>query len=195
MAASARSSPLAAAQVGPRAPRSLLMGYHRRECELSVNSYLVCRLVAHVQVCICSFRKCRRYQQCTHDHDNSHIDRGSSRSGGCPSHLTATFIHEMLATEDLQRHLLNELQPAYFRRFHKMLQAIQQDLLPLGVTMPQTDRNVAGGYFIWLTLPNGLSAEALAKRTLSEESLVIAPGPLFKVQGEDSSRGMRFESD
>jgi DNA-binding transcriptional MocR family regulator len=101
----------------------------------------------------------------------------------------------MLATEGLQRHLLNELRPAYFRRFHKMLQAIQQDLLPLDVTMPQTDRNVAGGYFIWLTLPNGLSAEALAKRTLSEESLVIAPGPLFKVQGEDSSRGMRFESD
>jgi DNA-binding transcriptional MocR family regulator len=101
----------------------------------------------------------------------------------------------MLATESLQRHLLTELQPAYFRRFHKMLQAIQQDLLPLGVTMPQTDRNVAGGYFIWLTLPNGLSAETLAKRTLSEENLVIAPGPLFRVQGEDSSKGMRFEND
>jgi DNA-binding transcriptional MocR family regulator len=100
----------------------------------------------------------------------------------------------MLATSSLQQHVFNVLQPAYFRRFHKMLQAIQQDLLPLGVTMPQTDRNVAGGYFIWLTLPHGLSTEALAKRTLSEESLVIAPGPLFKVQGEDSG-GMRFESD
>jgi len=30
---------------------------------------------------------------------------------------------------------------------------------------------------------------------LSEESLVIAPGPLLKVQGEYSGRGMRFESD
>ena len=76
-----------------------------------------------------------------------------------------------------------------------MLQAIQQDLLPLGVTMPQTDPDVAGGYFIWLTLPYGLSAEALARRTLSEENLVIAPGPLFKVQGDTESNGMSFESD
>jgi DNA-binding transcriptional MocR family regulator len=101
----------------------------------------------------------------------------------------------MLATSSLQQHVFNVLQPAYFRRFHKMLQAIQEDLLPLGVTMPQADRNVAGGYFIWLTLPHGLSAEALAERTLSEESLVIAPGPLFKVQGEDLGREMKFESD
>jgi DNA-binding transcriptional MocR family regulator len=76
-----------------------------------------------------------------------------------------------------------------------MLQAIQHDLVPLGVTMPQTDCEVAGGYFIWLTLPHGLSAEALAKRTLSEESLVIAPGPLFKVHGDNAGKTMSFESD
>lgn len=76
-----------------------------------------------------------------------------------------------------------------------MLQAIKQDLLPLGATMPQTDLEVAGGYFIWLTLPYGLSAEMLAERTLSEESLVIAPGPLFKVQGDNAGKRMRFESD
>jgi DNA-binding transcriptional MocR family regulator len=101
----------------------------------------------------------------------------------------------MLATSNLKQHVFNVLQPAYHRRFHKMLQVIQQELLPLGVTMPQTDRNVAGGYFIWLTLPPGLSAEALAKRTLSEESLVIAPGPLFKVQDDNAGKGMSFESD
>ena len=76
-----------------------------------------------------------------------------------------------------------------------MLEAIQEELLPLGVTMPQTDHNVAGGYFIWLTLPHGLSAEALAKRTQIEENLVIAPGTLFKVQGDDVNKGMGFESD
>jgi DNA-binding transcriptional MocR family regulator len=101
----------------------------------------------------------------------------------------------MLATSNLKQHVFNVLQPAYYRRFHKMLQVIQQELLPLGVTMPQTDGNVAGGYFIWLTLPHGLSAEALAKRTLSEESLVIAPGSLFKVQGDNAGKGMSFESD
>lgn len=101
----------------------------------------------------------------------------------------------MLATSNLQQHVFNVLQPAYFRRFHKMLEVIQEELLPLGVTMPQTDRNVAGGYFIWLTLPHGLSAEALAKRTQIEENLVIAPGPLFKIQGDDANKGMGFESD
>jgi DNA-binding transcriptional MocR family regulator len=126
---------------------------------------------------------------------NLHVDRGSSRSGGCPSQLTATFIYDMLATSNLQQHVFNVLQPAYFRRFHKMLKAIQEDLLPLGVTMPRTDHEVAGGYFIWLTLPHGLSAEALAKRSLGEESLVIAPGPMFKVQGDNVGKGMNFESD
>ena len=76
-----------------------------------------------------------------------------------------------------------------------MLQAIQHDLLPLGVTMPEIDRNVAGGYFIWITLPHGLSAEALAERALREESLTIAPGPLFQAQGDTSSEGMTFKSD
>ena len=102
----------------------------------------------------------------------------------------------MLETSKLQKHVFSVLQPAYSRRFHKMLQAIKQDLRPLGVVMPpQTDRNVAGGYFIWLTLPHHLSAEALAKRALSEENLVIAPGPLFKVQGDTNNSGMDFESD
>lgn len=76
-----------------------------------------------------------------------------------------------------------------------MVQAIQQDLVPLGVTMPQTNGNVAGGYFVWLTLPHGLHAEALAQRTLSDESLVIAPGPLFRVQGDRAGKEMSFESN
>jgi DNA-binding transcriptional MocR family regulator len=101
----------------------------------------------------------------------------------------------MLSASHLQQHVFNVLQPAYFRRFHKMSRAIEHDLLPLGVTMPQTDCEVAGGYFIWLTLPHGLSAEALANRTLSEENLVIAPGPLFKVHGDKASKSMSFESD
>lgn len=60
--------------------------------------------------------------------------------------------------------------------------------------MPQADRNVAGGYFLWLTLPNNLSAQDIAKRALHEEGLVIGPGPLFEVQGDESSKGS-FDSD
>lgn len=56
--------------------------------------------------------------------------------------------------------------------------------------MPQPDRSVVGGYFIWLGLPSTLSAEELTQRCQDEESLVIAPGRIFEVPGDGS---LRFE--
>lgn len=56
--------------------------------------------------------------------------------------------------------------------------------------MPQPDRQVVGGYFIWLGLPSTLNAEELTQRCQDEESLVIAPGRIFEVPGDES---LRFE--
>lgn len=47
-----------------------------------------------------------------------------------------------------------------------------------------------GGYFAWLALPGGLSGEALAKRCLAEEQVVIAAGTIFEVPGDDE---VKFE--
>ena len=65
-----------------------------------------------------------------------------------------------------------------------MIAAVQQYLLPLGVTLPQTDREVVGGYFIWISLPSQVNADQLAIRCLKEENLVIAQGSLFGVYGD-----------
>lgn len=115
---------------------------------------------------------------------------GSSRSGGAPSHMTATIIDQMLRTSSLQAHVENVLKPAYQRRFHLMLEAIQKYLVPLGVTVGEGTMNnefgVFGGYFIWIELPPSIDAELVARLARTEESLIIAAGKLFEVRGDES---------
>lgn len=117
---------------------------------------------------------------------------GSSRSGGAPSHLTASFISDMLATGTLQNHIRHTLQPAYHERYHLMMKAIREHLVPLGVTTPQADNDVAGGYFIWLTLPSPVDATSVW-RNAQEEQLVTIPGPKFKVDGDEDNEATRFD--
>jgi hypothetical protein len=56
-----------------------------------------------------------------------------------------------------------------------MIAAINKFLVPLGVGVPQTDRDVVGGYFIWLTLPNGLKGAVVAQRAKEDENVVVSP--------------------
>lgn len=117
---------------------------------------------------------------------------GSSRSGGCPSHLVASFISQMLESNVLQDHIEHKLKPAYARRYQHLMTAIENSLLPLGVTMPQPDKEVAGGYFVWLELPTPLVAEEIARLALHEEGLIISEGPKYQVQG-DQEASSRFD--
>ena len=68
-----------------------------------------------------------------------------------------------------------------------MISAIEEHLLPLGVTLPQRHRDVVGGYFIWLSLPAPLQAEEVAVYARREENLIIAPGPIFAVNGDEEA--------
>ena len=120
---------------------------------------------------------------------------GSSRSGGAPSGLVASFISDMLATGTLQRHIFDELQPAYAERYHRIMGAIKQHLLPLGLTMPQADNEVAGGYFIWLTLPQPLDATTIWRRAEEEENVTIISGEKFKVDGDEQNEATKFTRD
>ncbi|KAI9739280.1 MAG: hypothetical protein M1834_007493 [Cirrosporium novae-zelandiae] len=118
---------------------------------------------------------------------------GSSRSGGAPSHLTATFVSEVLKSGDLENHILHTLQPAYASRYHSMMKAIEKELLPLGVTLTQPERDVAGGYFIWLSLPEPLQADELAEVAKRKENLIVAPGSIFAVVGDE--QGINLDRD
>ena len=93
-------------------------------------------------------------------------------------------MSELLESGDLQHHINHILQPTYARRYHNMITAIEQCLLPLGVTLPQPDRDVVGGYFIWLSLPAPLKADEVATRAKEEENLIIGQGSLFAVHGD-----------
>ena len=120
---------------------------------------------------------------------------GSSRSGGAPSQLVASFIYQILASNTLQTHILQELQPAYAQRYHLMMKAIEQYLLPLGLTIPQANKDIAGGYFIWLSLPGRLKSKRIYKQALEEENLTIIAGTLFKVDGDEQNEETQFEKD
>lgn len=55
-----------------------------------------------------------------------------------------------------------------------MALAIHKELIPLGARMPQTDRQIVGGYFIWVTLPPGLKSALVVQRAKEEENVVVA---------------------
>ncbi|KAJ5161776.1 hypothetical protein N7492_007168 [Penicillium capsulatum] len=115
---------------------------------------------------------------------------GSSRSGGSPSHLCSTFIDQLLITGFLEEHIETTLQPAYAERYHLLIRAIHEHLVPRGVTVAPPSSTV-GGYFIWLTLPAPLHAADVVQRAQEEEKLRLAPGTLFQVAG-DGQASPRF---
>ena len=100
----------------------------------------------------------------------------------------------MLTTSNLQGHILYTLQPAYARRYHAMMAAITQHLLPLGISTPQANAHVAGGYFVWLTLPEPLRSEPITKKAAQEHDLIISDGNVFQVQGDEES-GISFDNN
>ncbi|EME47489.1 hypothetical protein DOTSEDRAFT_41884 [Dothistroma septosporum NZE10] len=117
---------------------------------------------------------------------------GAQRSGGAPSHLTSVYISRLLVTGQVQEHIADVLQPAYASRYSTMTNAAREYLLPLGFTLPQPDRDVVGGYFLWVGLPGEIKAAELTKRCREDESLIIAPGNIFEVPGDTSAK---FEHD
>lgn len=91
----------------------------------------------------------------------------------------------MLSSGQMQDHIVNVLRPAYASRYRCLIQAVQSHLIPLGFTLPQQDRDVAGGYFVWLGLPADMKAEELAARCQKDENLMIAPGNIFQIPGDE----------
>ncbi|MCJ1479118.1 hypothetical protein MMC13_007802 [Lambiella insularis] len=112
------------------------------------------------------------------------LRRGSTNSGSAPSQLTASFMTELLESGELEKHLHEKLQPAYARRYRAMIAAIKDVLVPMGVTLPQSDRAVVGGYFIWFSLPDPIKADDFAAQAQAEEQVIVGPGSLFEVYGD-----------
>lgn len=120
---------------------------------------------------------------------------GSTRSGGAPSQLAASFINDMLTKGTLEHHIYHHLQPSYTRRYHHMIAAVEKHLFPLGLTIPQADKDIAGGYFLWLTLPEPLTAEEVWRKAKAEENVIIITGAKFRVDGDEDNSLTSFDRD
>ncbi|TVY47362.1 Uncharacterized protein LOCC1_G002237 [Lachnellula occidentalis] len=119
---------------------------------------------------------------------------GSSRSGGAPSQFTATLVCELLKSGDVGKHIEKVLIPAYKKRYEIMMKAIKQFLIPVGVKVGEVsfgEKEIFGGFFIWIELPPTMSAEVVCSTAKERENLIVAPGRLFEVSGDSS---VKFET-
>lgn len=92
----------------------------------------------------------------------------------------------LLESGSLQHHVFHTLQPCYERRYRILVSSVEKYLIPLGVTLPISNAETVGGYFIWLTLPAPLLAHDVAKRAKEEESLIVLEGSVFGVRGDSN---------
>ncbi|KAK3353673.1 pyridoxal phosphate-dependent transferase [Lasiosphaeria hispida] len=118
---------------------------------------------------------------------------GSTRSGGAPSQLTAAIVTQVVVDGGLDGHLRERVRPALQARHTRVVEAVKRELGWAGVRVVESSeggRGVFGGYFVWVTLPEGgPTAAEVAERARAEE-LIVAPGGMFEVGMGD---GGRFE--
>ncbi|KAK4202813.1 pyridoxal phosphate-dependent transferase [Triangularia verruculosa] len=118
---------------------------------------------------------------------------GATRSGGAGSQFAAALVAEVMKAGELERHLRETVRPGLQRRHGLLIDVIQQELGPLGVTVAAQDGARFGGYFVWLTLPEGLDGKMVAQRARQDEELIVAEGEMFEVRGDD--QGAKFREN
>ena len=102
----------------------------------------------------------------------------------CPSNYAQLTVSEYLATEPWQEQI-KSFREVYRDRRDALLESLQA-MMPEGTrwTIP------AGGFYSWVTLPEGLDATAMLPRAISE-LVAYVPGTGFFVDGQ-GSRNMRL---
>ncbi len=123
---------------------------------------------------------------------NGLAQTGSTRSGGAPSQFAATLVEEVLSNGELDVHLRDKVRPALQARHALLVKTIKEELAGFGASIRESaevDRSVYGGYFVWVTIPEGtkVTAKEIADQALEEENLIIASGDLFEVYGDEEA--------
>jgi len=94
----------------------------------------------------------------------------------CPSNFSQLAVREYLITQPW-REQIKDFRELYRARRDAMLESLDQ-LMPDGCTWTRP----AGGFFVWLTLPEGLDAKAMAPRAIAER-VAYVPGTGFYADG------------
>jgi DNA-binding transcriptional MocR family regulator len=112
---------------------------------------------------------------------------GTTKSGGAPSQLTSTYLTELVTSGVLMNRITKTLQPCYARRYQSMVTAIDEQLVPLGFSLPQPGREVIGGYFLWLGLPEALQSrgQEYVQRAEAEGGVIVASGKTCEVPDDE----------
>lgn len=99
----------------------------------------------------------------------------------CPSPLTQMLVSAYLSDYDWLGHLENTRE-LYSERCSTMLAALEQHL-PESVTWTRPD----GGFFIWVTLPEGIDTYPLLYKAI-DAGVVFIPGAAFTPSDEPSNK-------
>lgn len=124
---------------------------------------------------------------------------GSSKSGGAPSQLAAAVVCEAMRAGALARHIDGRCRPSLRRRHALLLAAVRRELGRFGAEARGGNELAGrpglyyGGYFVWVTFPSQgaggrrLTGAAIAQRALAQENLVVPPGDMFQVKGDEAA--------
>ncbi|MBE1532375.1 DNA-binding transcriptional MocR family regulator [Actinomadura algeriensis] len=102
----------------------------------------------------------------------------------CPSNFSQLAVREYLATQPW-REQIKDFRELYRERRDAMLDALAQQM-PDGCTWTRPE----GGFFVWLTLPEGLDSKAMSPRAIAER-VAYVPGTGFYADG-GGQRHMRL---
>lgn len=102
----------------------------------------------------------------------------------CPPQLNQYLVSEYLTTQDW-RGQVDVFRGIYQERRDAMLDALRQ-LMPAGTTWTHP----AGGFYVWLTLPQGLDSKVMQPRALTAR-VAYVPGVGFYSDGQ-GGRDMRL---
>ncbi len=110
---------------------------------------------------------------------------GVLESGGCVSQFSAQVVAALLDAGVYSAHVA-ALRVAYASRRDALADALRERL-PAGCDLSVP----AGGFFLWLTLPEGLTATALLP-VAERHRVGFAPGCRFRTDGGDRSLRLAF---
>ncbi|MEY2990378.1 MAG: hypothetical protein RLZZ163_1294 [Actinomycetota bacterium] len=105
---------------------------------------------------------------------------GAEAATLCPSNYAQLTVSEYLATQPW-REQIKSFQEVYRERRDALLESLQA-MMPSGTrwTIP------AGGFYSWVTLPDGLDATAMLPRAIAE-LVAYVPGTGFYVDGQGAA--------
>jgi 2-aminoadipate transaminase len=110
---------------------------------------------------------------------------GLIESGGAVSQFSASVIAPLLESGFFDEHLAM-LRASYASRRDALAGALSEHL-PAGFSFAEPE----GGFFIWVSLPEGLTASALLA-TAEAHGVSFFPGRRFNLNGDDSALRLAF---